>query len=173
MYYDHWGYPYAYAGPYAYPLWWTPGLYCGWYPASVATCAAGAWGGCVAGACGGGVGAGACGGPGVSFVFSPLFLSVWRDVGGVWGPKKKRERKKGCLVALTSSILQGCGGSGAGGSGHGACRYSHDSISALPISDMSRSRWWRGRRQRRWLRWRRRRRMRFLNRRGGHAALNS
>ncbi|KAH6651357.1 hypothetical protein F5144DRAFT_589591 [Chaetomium tenue] len=41
VYYDHWGYPYMYAGPYAYPLWWTPGMYYGWYPGYVVACAAG------------------------------------------------------------------------------------------------------------------------------------
>ncbi|KAH6633873.1 hypothetical protein B0J18DRAFT_975 [Chaetomium sp. MPI-SDFR-AT-0129] len=64
VYYDHWGYPYLYAAPYAYPLWWTPGLYYGWYPGYVAACATGAYGGCCNGTCGGGVAAGACGGAG-------------------------------------------------------------------------------------------------------------
>lgn len=89
LYYDHWGYPYAYAGPYAYPLWWTPGLYAGWYPGYVAVCAQGAWASCVAGTCGGFVAAGACNGTGVSslsslclflldlFPFSPLYHWIW------------------------------------------------------------------------------------------------
>lgn len=68
VYYDHWGYPYLYAAPYAYPLWWTPGLYYGWYPGYVAACATGSYGGCCNGTCGGGVAAGACGGAGVSAV---------------------------------------------------------------------------------------------------------
>ncbi|KAK3299773.1 uncharacterized protein B0H64DRAFT_351109 [Chaetomium fimeti] len=41
VYYDHWGFPYLYTAPYAYPLWWTPGLYYGWYPGYVVACAAG------------------------------------------------------------------------------------------------------------------------------------
>ncbi|KAK3693374.1 hypothetical protein B0T22DRAFT_505080 [Podospora appendiculata] len=64
-YYDHWGYPYYYYGPYMYPMWWTPGLYYGWYPGYIAACGGG-WGNCAAGTCGGGVAAGGCGGPGVS-----------------------------------------------------------------------------------------------------------
>ncbi|KAK4032417.1 glycine-rich domain-containing protein 1 [Parachaetomium inaequale] len=70
IYYDHWGYPYVYTAPYVYPLWWTPGLYYGWYPGYVVACGAGAYGGCAAGTCGGGVAAGACGGAGVSSPFS-------------------------------------------------------------------------------------------------------
>jgi hypothetical protein len=66
VYYDHWGYPYLYMAPYAYPLWWTPGMYCGWYPGYAVACGGGAWAACAAGTCGGGVAAGACGGPGVS-----------------------------------------------------------------------------------------------------------
>ncbi|GAB1309863.1 Alpha-ketoglutarate-dependent sulfonate dioxygenase [Madurella fahalii] len=92
LYYDHWGYPYAYAGPYAYPLWWTPGLYFGWYPAYVVSCGAGAWGGCAAGTCGGGVGAGACGG-----------------AGGCGGD------------GAGGSGAGACGGGGGGGGGCGGC----------------------------------------------------
>lgn len=67
VYYDHWGYPYLYAAPYMYALWWTPGLYYGWYPGYVYACGGGGTsGGCAAGTCGGGVAAGACGGAGVS-----------------------------------------------------------------------------------------------------------
>ena len=73
VYYDHWGYPYLYTSPYMYPMWWTPGLYYGWYPGAVYACGGGASGGCAAGTCGGGVAAGACGGAGVSLflLFSP------------------------------------------------------------------------------------------------------
>ncbi|KAK3393886.1 hypothetical protein B0H63DRAFT_387233 [Podospora didyma] len=64
-YYDHWGYPYAYYGPYMYPMWFMPGMYYGYGPAYVAACGGGSgWGSCAAGTCGGGVAAGACGGPG-------------------------------------------------------------------------------------------------------------
>lgn len=52
QYYDHWGYPYVYYGPYMYPMWWTPGMYYGAYPGYVAVCAAGATGSCAAGTCG-------------------------------------------------------------------------------------------------------------------------
>ncbi|KAK4249025.1 hypothetical protein C7999DRAFT_39873 [Corynascus novoguineensis] len=66
VYYDHWGYPYAYAAPYLYPLWWTPGLYGAWYPGYVSLCGVGSYAACAAGTCGGTVAAGACGAPGVS-----------------------------------------------------------------------------------------------------------
>jgi hypothetical protein len=57
-YYDHWGYPYYYYGPYFYPMWYTPGLYWGWgYPGYVAGCGYGGWANCAAGTCGGGVAA--------------------------------------------------------------------------------------------------------------------
>jgi hypothetical protein len=59
-YYDHWGYPYLYVYPYAYPIWWTPGLYCGYTPSEVPTTGQGGPGGCVAGTCASGVAAGAC-----------------------------------------------------------------------------------------------------------------
>lgn len=72
QYYDHWGYPYYYYGPYMYPMWWTPGLYYGWAPGYVAGCGAGGWAACAAGTCGGGVAAGACGGAGVSPFLSNL-----------------------------------------------------------------------------------------------------
>lgn len=68
QYYDHWGYPYYFYGPYMYPMWLTPGLYYGWAPGYVAACGAGGWASCAAGSCGGGVAAGACGGPGVSAI---------------------------------------------------------------------------------------------------------
>ncbi|KAM7184757.1 Protein of unknown function (DUF1399) domain containing protein [Rhypophila sp. PSN 637] len=67
QYYDHWGYPYYYYGPWMYAVWLTPGLYYGWAPGYVAGCGGGAWAACAAGSCGGGVAAGACGGAGVSF----------------------------------------------------------------------------------------------------------
>ncbi|KAB5549504.1 hypothetical protein GE09DRAFT_966956 [Coniochaeta sp. 2T2.1] len=66
QYYDHWGYPYAFYGPYMYPMWLAPGMYYGWAPGYVAACGSGGWASCAAGSCGGGVAAGACGGPGVS-----------------------------------------------------------------------------------------------------------
>ncbi|KAL2195576.1 hypothetical protein P885DRAFT_40172 [Corynascus similis CBS 632.67] len=66
VYYDHWGYPYAYTAPYLYPLWWTPGLYGAWYPGYVSLCGVGSYAACAAGTCGGTVAAGACGAPGVS-----------------------------------------------------------------------------------------------------------
>jgi hypothetical protein len=69
QYYDHWGYPYYYYGPYMYPIWYDPWLYYGWAPTYVAGCGAGGWAACAAGSCGGGVAAGACGGPGVSLQF--------------------------------------------------------------------------------------------------------
>lgn len=88
QYYDHWGYPYYYYGPYMYPLWLTPGMYYGWGPGYVAGCGAGGWASCAQGSCGGGVAAGACGGPGVSLVvFEPvIYMSranhevLFRDV---------------------------------------------------------------------------------------------
>lgn len=69
-YYDHWGYPYYMAGPYMYPIWFTPGLYYGWDPGYIAGCGTGANGACAAGTCGGGVAAGGCGGAGVSYPYS-------------------------------------------------------------------------------------------------------
>lgn len=75
IFYDHWGYPYVYGAPYVYPLWWTSGLYPGWFPAHIATCAPGSWASCAEGTCGGGVAAGACGGSGVSYLHSLLGTS--------------------------------------------------------------------------------------------------
>ncbi|KAK4182675.1 hypothetical protein QBC35DRAFT_147343 [Podospora australis] len=91
QYYDHWGYAVPYGAPYMYPVWYTPGLYYGWYPVGVAACGGGA-GGCVPGTCGGGVAAGACGGAGGC------------GGGGDGGA--------GC-----ASGGGGCGGSGGGGAG--------------------------------------------------------
>lgn len=79
QYYDHWGYPYYYYGPYMYPLWLTPGMYYGWAPGYVAACGGGSWGGCAAGSCGGGVAAGACGGPGVSTRGSLHYFDILRE----------------------------------------------------------------------------------------------
>jgi hypothetical protein len=75
VYYDHWGYPYLYTAPYAYPLWWTPGMYYGWSPGYVVACGSGV--SCVAGTCGGTVSAGGCGGAGVSFPFLSLLFCFW------------------------------------------------------------------------------------------------
>ncbi|KAK4154673.1 hypothetical protein C8A00DRAFT_14193, partial [Chaetomidium leptoderma] len=44
VYYDHWGYPYLYTAPYAYALWWTPGMYYGWCPGAVYACGGGSGG---------------------------------------------------------------------------------------------------------------------------------
>ncbi|KAK0657793.1 hypothetical protein B0T16DRAFT_402554 [Cercophora newfieldiana] len=65
-YYDHWGYPFAVYGAFAYAMWWTPGMYYGAYPGYIAACGGGSTGACANGTCGGGVAAGACGTPGVS-----------------------------------------------------------------------------------------------------------
>ncbi|KAL1837775.1 hypothetical protein VTJ49DRAFT_3411 [Mycothermus thermophilus] len=70
-YYDHWGYPYFYAHPYAYALWWTPGLYMGATPCDMAT-GSGHTGGCVAGTCTETVANGGCGGAGMWLIDQTL-----------------------------------------------------------------------------------------------------
>ncbi|KAH6628758.1 hypothetical protein F5144DRAFT_537475 [Chaetomium tenue] len=98
-YYTHWGFPYAYYGPYISPVWYTPGLYDGDSPGQMAGCGEGASGACAAGTCGGTVASRGCGSSGAG--------------GGADGGSSGG----GCGSGGGSGGGGGCGGGGGGGGG--------------------------------------------------------
>ncbi|KAF4979789.1 hypothetical protein FZEAL_4063, partial [Fusarium zealandicum] len=67
QYYNHWGYSYYMYGPWMYPVYFTPGMYCGWdpgYTTSTGADGTGNWANCAAGSCGGSAASGGCAGGG-------------------------------------------------------------------------------------------------------------